>query len=158
MPKPLTITSTNNAHALAVYAALSILGGVYTFTDAPPSVLSVLPENVATTLMGAMMFGGIACFSASLISARQRDPTMSMSVEIAALTIVSISLAVFLYSLIQFYGGAAPAPAAIVFVGSCLAGCVGRALQAAWERRLLTRARHQRDRRTVEVTAEPDRM
>lgn len=156
MPKPLTITSTNNAHALAVYAALGILGGVYTFTAPPPSVLSILPANVATTLMGVMMFGGIACFSASLISSRQRDPTMSMSVEIAALTIVALTLAVFLHSLIQFYGGTAPA--SIVFVGSCLAGCVGRALQAAWERRLLTRARRQRDRRTVEVTAEPDRM
>ena len=154
MPKPLTITSTTNAHALWAYIAIAALGSFYTFSDPPKAVVAMLSPQLAVAAMGVLMFSGIAALSAALVGSKKRDPTTALSVEIATLAFVCVILAAFLVSLVQYYGGSAPA--SIVFTGSYLGGSLFRLWQAWRERRLLVRARRQRDRRTVEVTALPE--
>lgn len=155
MPGPLTITSTTNAFALVAYASLATLGGIFTFTESPAALLALVSEDVCTALMGVLMFGGLAGFSACFVSAAKRDPSMGLAVEIGTLIALTLTLSVFLVSLIQFYGS--EAPTAITFAASYFAGSICRLAQASRECRKLNRARRQRRRRTVEVIAEPDR-
>lgn len=155
MPKPLTITSTTNALALMVYVNIAVLGAVGTFTSPSAAMAATLSPSIALTLSGLLMFGGITCLSAALVGSRRRDPTLALSMEIGALSIISVLFLIFLGSIIKYYGPDAPTLA--TFVGFYFMGCVFRLVQAARENRLLSRARRQRDRKTVEVTAEPDR-
>lgn len=154
MPKPLTITSTTNAHALWAYVAIAAIGAFFTFTEPPEAVVDLLSRQLGVALMGVLMFGGIACLSAALVGSKKRDPTTALSVEIWTLMALTLILLTFLVSLILFYGSAAPTT--IVFTGAYFGGCLFRLAQASRERRLLVRARRQRDKRTVEVTAQPE--
>jgi len=155
VPKPLTITSTTNAHALAVYVGMTILGGLFTFTPPPVAIVEALGLQIAGTAMGLLMLAGGAAFSASMVGARKRDPTTALSVEMGALGIAAVILAAILRGILDHYGLTA-ARISVVCIGAILFGSIGRLYQAGKERRLLIRARRQRQQRTVEVTAEPD--
>lgn len=154
MPRPLTITSTTNAHALTVYAAIAILGGVFTFTGTPKPLLQ-FPEHIATALSGLLMFAGLVAFSAALVASKRRDPSMGLAVEMVALGVLSVALMLYLIAVVGFYGSTAPT--AVTLTGAYTVGCVLRLVQVTREYLNLCKARQQRIRRTVEVAADPVR-
>lgn len=154
MPRPLTITSTTNAHALTAYGAIAILGGVFTFAGTPQPLMG-FPQQAATALSGVLMFAGLVAFSSALVASKRRDPSMGLAVEMAALASLCLSLSIFLYAVIDFYGMSAPT--AVTLTAAYTTGCVLRFLQVSREYLNLCRARQQRIRRTVEVAADPVR-
>lgn len=154
MPRPLTITSTTNAWAMTAYAAIAILGGVFTFAGSPKPLLA-FPEHMATAISGILMFAGLAAFSAALVASKRRDPSMGLAVEMVALAVLSIALTIYLVAVARFYGSTAPT--AVTLTSAYAAGCILRLVQVSREYLNLCRARQQRIRRTVEVAADPVR-
>lgn len=151
----LTITSPTNAHALAAYAGITVLGALHSLIGPGPALSAFLTESIAATLMGILVLGGVTCFSAAIMGARERDPTMALTVEIGTLSILSVTLLLFLISLVDHYG--VDAPTTTVMVAMFLGGSVARLLQAGHERKLLQFAKQQLDRRAEAITARPNR-
>lgn len=154
MAKPLTITSPSNSHALAAYLAMAVLGGYFTFTEPQVATLVQYGNDIATALMGALMFAGVVALSATIMASRRRDPSVAMTVEIIALLVLTLVLYLFMTAAIRHYGY--DAPTVIVFAGAYCGGCVGRLVQAGSELFLLVRARRG-NRRTAEVMAKPEK-
>lgn len=142
MPKRvLTITSTTNAHALAAYAGITALGVLHSVIGPGAALSDLLTQSIASMLMGVLALGGITCFSASIMGARERDPTMALTVEIGTLTILSVTLLLFFISLVSYYG--TDAPTTITMIAMFLVGSIGRLMQAGHERALLYIAKEQ---------------
>lgn len=143
----LTITSPTNAHALAAYAGITALGVLHTILGPGDALSDFLTESIAATLMGVLIIGGATCFSASILGARERDPTMALTVEIGTLSIISVTLLLFFISLVIYYGP--DAPTTITMVAMFLVGSIARLLQAGHERALLNIAKQQIGRSTA---------
>lgn len=155
MAAPLTITSPTNSHALAAYMALATLGAYYTFTAPQAALVDQWGTDMAVAMAGLLMFAGAVALSATIMGSRRRDPSAALSLEIAALAVLVLVLFTLFTALIRVYGY--EAPSTIVFTGASCAGCATRILQGGYELHLLNRARRQVKRRTVEVTAVPER-
>lgn len=151
----LTITSPTNAHALAAYLGITVLGLLHSIIGPGKALSDLLSESVASTLMGILVVGGITCFSAAIRGARERDPTMALTVEIGTLSILSVTLLLFLIALVRYHG--LSAPTTTTMVGVFLCGSFARLLQAAHERQLLNLAKRQIDRRAAELAAHTPR-
>ena len=152
MGRPLTITSTTNLHALSAYAGIAFLGAVYVIIGPPSPLSSNLGRGLASLLMTALFMCGSAAFTAALVASRRSDPSRALSIEILTVALLAGVLGVTLWSVVLIYG--VENVSTIVLLAIPTAGCLGRLIQAGWERWRIFKARKSR-LSTVEVLEDP---
>ncbi|MHA7145432.1 hypothetical protein ACX80U_12015 [Arthrobacter sp. TmT3-37] len=151
--KPLAVTSTTNAIALAVYLGLASLGWVQLSNNDAVYLDDYLGLQASTVLMTLLTVSGLTAFLTSVVAAFRLDPTAAMLIESAGLLFLTIVMFFVYRSLVTAFE-LAEAPTSIVLSLTVLAGCALRLLQIAVE---LWRVRRSRRRppATTEVPAEP---
>lgn len=153
MYKPLAVTSSTNAWALAIYAGLFALSMVNLGAESDTALTQFSGAQASTILMTLLSASSASAFVTAIASGFQRDPTSSMLIEGIGLLFLAVVMHFVCQSVLNTYT-LEQAPTATTLSLTVLSGCVLRLLQIAVE---LVRVRWIRNKplMTTEVPAEP---
>ena len=151
--KPLAVTSTTNAIALAVYLGLACLGLVQLGNSDAVYLDDYLGLQASTVLMTLLTVSGFSAFVTSVVAAFRSDPTSAMTIEGAGLLFLT-AVMFFVFLSLDAAFTLSEAPTSIVLSLTVLTGCALRLVQIGVELWRIHRSRRL-PLATTEVPAEP---